>query len=89
MKIYLKEILKNKKMTIKEISKKLNIPYQTFSNYVRNIREPDLETLIKISKFLNVSTDEILLGTKTTNYIDDEKYKKLIEIKKLVNETIK
>ncbi len=50
----------------KEMAKMLGISYRTYQNYeltTSNNREPDLETLCKISKILHVSIDELLDNT--------------------------
>ena len=42
------------------LAKFLNITISTVSMYENGIREPSLETLVKISEFFNVTTDYLL-----------------------------
>lgn len=61
--INLKQERVSSKITQKEMAQKLGISYRTYQNYEltsENNREPDFETLCKISKILNVSTDYLL-----------------------------
>lgn len=46
--------LEFKGISQKEAAKSLEISYSTFNNYVRNQREPDFHTLIKIFHFLEI-----------------------------------
>lgn len=56
----LKIIRKNTGLTQEEVAKKLNIARTTYKNYENEDREPNFETLIKIAKLFNTTTDEIL-----------------------------
>ena len=38
----------------------LRIPVTTYRNYENTLREPSYDILVKISKLLNISTDELL-----------------------------
>lgn len=53
---------KNAGMTQSELSSKLNIPYQSISQWERDLRNPKRETLQRIADALGVSVD-YLLGT--------------------------
>lgn len=63
-----------------ELAKKLEVTRQTISNWESNKREPDLNSLKKLSDVLMVSTDT-LLGIK-----DDEKLRKAFEEYKLLDQ---
>lgn len=58
---------KNKKMTQENIAKRIGIPRSTYSNYEAGNREPDNETLKKIAKCLETSTDYLLGLTDDPN----------------------
>lgn len=47
-------------MTQTDLGYILNVTHQTISNYENNSRLCDLDTLIRISKYFNVSIDELL-----------------------------
>lgn len=55
-----RSLRKRKKMSQKEVAEKLGLSDAVLSNYERNLREPDFETLINLSKLFNVSTDYLL-----------------------------
>lgn len=56
----LKELRTSKKLTQEEIAKLLNVAQGSYSNYEKNKREPDYETLKKIATFYKVSIDYLL-----------------------------
>ena len=64
--------------TAKEFAVALGIPYNTYTAYENQKREPKLDMLVKIADLLEVSTDE-LLGRENNNLSnkDDEKIKEL------------
>lgn len=51
----LKELRKNSNNTQLEVAEFLGISRQAYSRYESNLREPDMETLLNISEFYNVS----------------------------------
>jgi len=44
----------------RDVAWKLEMAANTLSGYERNLRKPDSETLIKLARFYNVSTDYLL-----------------------------
>ncbi len=48
----------------KEAADTLHMPYNTYSNYEADLREPNSETLIKIAAFYETSIDYLLGLTK-------------------------
>jgi len=77
----LRELREERKLLQKEAAAQLGIGQVTYNRYECAEREPDLETLMKIAKFFNVSTD-YLLGNQTTSssYYSFEKSEELISI---------
>lgn len=59
----LRNLRESKRMTQKEIAEKLNVTPQTISKWERDKSQPDLQTLLELSAFFDVSIDE-LLGNK-------------------------
>lgn len=55
-------------ITREELAKQLSIPYHTLAKYETNTNEPNFETLVRIAKALDVSTD-YLLGMPASNDI--------------------
>ncbi len=47
--------------TQKEIGKYLNIERQTYSNYERGVRTPDMSTLSRLAQLYHISMDELLI----------------------------
>lgn len=47
-------------MTLEQISESLDISYQAYRKFEKDICYPSVETLIKIAKMYNLSTDYIL-----------------------------
>ena len=56
----LKNRLRELGISQKELSEKLNISQSTLNGYIRDYREPDLKTLIKITKVLFTPINELL-----------------------------
>lgn len=73
MKNRLKEIRQEKKLSQKDLTKKLNISQQAISLYEKGDREPKLETWQKLADFFNVPVDYLLGISKdrSTLTIDD------------------
>ena len=60
----LRELMEERDMTQKKIAEDLRIAPSTLGNYVRNLREPDYETLKQIAKYFDVSIDFLLHYSK-------------------------
>ncbi len=58
--IKLKELRKEKNLSQRELGKVFNVCNQTISFWESGSREPDLDTLVKISRFFEVSIDSLL-----------------------------
>lgn len=71
----LKTLRENKNLTQKKLANSLNIGQTTIANYEKNIRFPNLEILISIADFFEVSID-FLVGrqNKYNNYFNDTIY---------------
>lgn len=67
----LKTLLEQYDMTQKQFARELDITPAALGNYIRNIREPDYDTLVKISDYFHVSID-FLLNHKTIPNINHE-----------------
>lgn len=62
---------KEKKLTQYDLAELLGFSRGQIGNYEQGTREPDQNTLLKISDFFNVSVDYLLGKTDVKNYLDD------------------
>ena len=70
----LRELLEQHNMTQKQFAQELDITPAALGNYIRNVREPDYHTLIRIADFFNVSIDFLLnhnIETQKTTHDED------------------
>lgn len=63
----LKELIEQHDMTQKQLARKLDITPAALGNYIRNNREPDYSTLIRIADYFHVSIDFLL-----NHYVDSQ-----------------
>lgn len=56
----LKELRKQKGLTLAELGKEVNLKNNTLSRYERGIREPNISTLIKLANLFDVTVDYII-----------------------------
>ena len=67
----LKSLRKRKKLSQEEVAKALNLYRSTYSGYENGVAQPNLENLILLSDFYQVSTD-FLLRDNFENYTESE-----------------
>lgn len=60
MKEKLKQLRKEKGLSQKIVAEALGITLSAYSNYEQGIREPNLQILVSICKFYDVSSDYLL-----------------------------
>lgn len=58
--IKIRELRQEKGLTIKDLSENLNIKEPTLSKYERSEREPNIDSLIKIADYFEVSVDYLI-----------------------------
>ena len=70
----LKGLLEEREMSQKQLADELKLLAPTLGRYVRNDREPDIETIKIIAKYFGVSTDYLLdcQTGKTVSHMEDE-----------------
>lgn len=56
----LKELRKSKKLKQKDIAEKLGISQPAYGNYERGVRQPDIQTLKKLSKIFDVPINYLI-----------------------------
>ena len=65
----LKSARSKKYHTQKAFADALGIPYTTYSQYENNKRQPDLELLVKMADFLEITVDSLLTNSKSDDYL--------------------
>jgi transcriptional regulator with XRE-family HTH domain len=56
----IKELRQNMGITMKEAAANLGLPYTTYVNYEKGVREPNSETLIDLANFYQSSVDYLI-----------------------------
>ena len=81
----LQELRKERKISQQELANELNINVMTYNNWEKEKREPNIETLIKLADFYNVTID-YLIGRDYSNdvgYLSDAERELLNNFKQL------
>lgn len=70
----LRTLIEERNITQKQVAKDLNIAPSTMGGYVQGSSEPDFDTLRKLSKYFDVTTDYLLdmPSEKSNNFMEDE-----------------
>lgn len=71
--INLKYYLKIKKISQKELSKKLNVSQSAVTNWIKGSNSPDIEMVAKICDILDISVNQLFGTEKTNEYTINEK----------------
>ena len=66
----IKELREARGLNMKEAARSLNMPYTTYVNYEKGLREPTSEVLIQIANFYDASIDYII-GRSSVNTRED------------------
>lgn len=53
----MKQLREKKNKTMSQVARELKMPYTTYVNYEKGVREPNSEVLIQIANYFNVSVD--------------------------------
>lgn len=61
----IKEVLEEKGIKQKWLSKKIEKSYNMVNSYVQNRRQPSVEVLVQIAEILDIDVKELLVSTKT------------------------
>ncbi|MBQ7913751.1 MAG: helix-turn-helix transcriptional regulator [Clostridia bacterium] len=56
----LKELRKEKELTLREVALGLAIPLQTYASYEHGTREPSIAMIYDICKFFDISADYLI-----------------------------
>jgi transcriptional regulator with XRE-family HTH domain len=58
----LRQLREEKHLTQEQVARELGVSRQAISNWENNKNLPDLETVIRLSRFYSVTLDELMLG---------------------------
>ena len=66
----LKKVLEKKKISLSELSRGTQIPVSTLHSWITGIQPKSFEHLVKISSFLDVSCDELVMGSNQKSSLE-------------------
>lgn len=61
--LIIKQLRKERKMTVRELAEKLGVTHPTISNWENGICEPDIKSIIKLADIFGVSIDRLFNRT--------------------------
>ena len=82
------ELRKQKGISQEELSEKLNVSRQTLSKWELGTSTPDMEKLIAISNYFEISLDELVLGKEKENLHSEEKEKEKVTMAQILEEKV-
>lgn len=66
---------KKQNLTQKDIAEKLNITQRAYSGYETGTREPDIQTILNIAEYFNISVDYLLGRYKANDFLPNRSKK--------------
>jgi len=82
-------LLNNRGITQKEFASEMGIARTTLNGYINNHREPDYDTIIRISKYFGISVDYLIGASNDPDYKANEKEETLLESFRLLHQNQK
>lgn len=82
----LSELLEERNISQKEFAETLSIAPTTLNGYIKDKRQPDFETVRKITSALNVSADYLLDTTEKSFKITSNEFSLISKLRTLSNE---
>lgn len=67
----IKDLREEKNVSMMQAAKDVNLPYTTYVNYEKNLREPNFETLIALANYFEVSVDFLIGRNNIRTYFVD------------------
>ncbi len=61
--LIIKELRKERKMTVRELAQKMGVTHPTISNWENGICEPDLKSIAKLADIFGVTLDRLFNRT--------------------------
>lgn len=68
----LRELRKEKGISLKELGAAMGVAESTMSLYENGKRQPDYETLLKLAEYFNVTVDYLLRGNDNSERLPEE-----------------
>ena len=87
----IRELRQKMNLSQNEMAKKLGIPHTTLFNYEASKSEPNIETLIKLADFFNITIDELVgrpIDIVNLNFLDDTRKNLIKEIVNANNSSV-
>lgn len=81
----IRELRKERNMTLRELADALGVPFTTLGNYERGDRKPDLQFILDISKYFGVSMDFLARKDGITSYEDYKVVNYSEDVTKMLN----
>lgn len=89
VKLRLKELRENEKLTQKDLAKNFNVTQQSYARWEANINEPKLDDLIAIADFYGVSLDYLCNRENPNSRFSPQKQEIIKLMDKLDNDDTK
>ncbi len=77
---FLKLLRKEKNITQEQLAQTLNVSNRTVSRWETGVNLPDISLIVELSKFYNISINEIIDGKRCDDKVDEENKKNEIKI---------
>lgn len=71
------KLRKQQGLTQSELGEKLNVSYQAVSKWENNLSQPDLDTILRMSKIFDISVDDFYKIASTDTTLDSEQEEKI------------
>ena len=81
----LKQLRTEHGLSMREVANRINVPYTTYVNYEKGVRDPSTEVLGKLAKFFETTVD-YLLGISDNVSVNNFKLPEIEEIPNLDDE---
>jgi transcriptional regulator with XRE-family HTH domain len=83
--LFLKELLKEKKLTQEQLAEQFNVSDRTVSRWETGANMPDLSILIEIADFYNVDIREIIDGERRSENMNSDVKETLVKVADYTN----
>lgn len=87
----IKELRKQKGLTLQELADMIGVSNQTVSNWENEKTEPDIKSLVRLASIFSCTIDYLILGDPETNktILDDKEVNEMVDNLEKVIRTLK